>query len=87
MITEDYRSLYLSYLKFCNEHDVDGMASFYTSTIKINDVPMDPGAVALARAKLQSPAHGRKRSWRTKWREGRVDWMIATPLRRHFSST
>jgi len=46
MITEDYRSLYLSYLKFCNEHDVDGMASFYTPTIKINDVPMDPAAVA-----------------------------------------
>ena len=39
------RSLYLYYLKFCNEHDVDGMVSFYTSTIKVNDVPMDPAAV------------------------------------------
>jgi len=37
---EENRSLYLSYLEFCNEHDVEGMASFYTSTIKVNDVPM-----------------------------------------------
>ena len=40
------RSLYLSYLGYCNKHDVDGMASFYTSTIKVNDVSMDPAAVA-----------------------------------------
>jgi predicted ester cyclase len=43
---EEHRSLYLSYLKCCNEHDVERMASFYTSTIKVNDVPMDPAAVA-----------------------------------------
>ena len=43
---EKNRSLYLSYLEFCNEHDVDGMTSFYASTIKVNDVPMDPAAVA-----------------------------------------
>jgi hypothetical protein len=39
---DEYRSLYLSYLKCCNEHDFDGMASFYTSTIKVNDVPAAP---------------------------------------------
>jgi len=43
---EKLRSLYLSYLECCNEHDVDRMASFYTSTIKVNDVPMDPATVA-----------------------------------------
>jgi predicted ester cyclase len=43
---EENRSLYLSYLEFCNKHDVDGMASFYTSTIKVNDVAMDAAAVA-----------------------------------------
>ena len=42
---EEHRSLYLSYLKYCNEHDLDRMASFYTSTIKVNDVPMDPADV------------------------------------------
>ncbi|MEM6104685.1 ester cyclase [Mycobacterium sp. 050272] len=43
---EEYRSLYLAYLKCCNEHDFDGMASFYTPTIQVNDAPMDPAAVA-----------------------------------------
>jgi predicted ester cyclase len=43
---EENRSRYMSYLKFCNEHDVNGMASFYTASIKVNDVPMDPAAVA-----------------------------------------
>jgi steroid delta-isomerase-like uncharacterized protein len=42
---DNYRSLYLSYLKFCNDHDFDSMASFYTPTIKVNDAPMDPAAV------------------------------------------
>lgn len=42
---DEYRSLYLSYLEHCNEHDFDRMASFYTPTIKVNDVPMDPAAV------------------------------------------
>ena len=47
MVTQrdEYRSLYLSYLKYCNEHNFDRMTSFYTSTIKVNDVPMDPAAV------------------------------------------
>jgi predicted ester cyclase len=43
---EKSRSLYMSYLEFCNEHDVQGMASFYTPTIKVNDVRMGPDAVA-----------------------------------------
>ena len=43
---EEHRSLYLSYLEYCNKHDLDRMASFYTSTIKVNDVPMNPVAVA-----------------------------------------
>ena len=41
----DYASLYQSYLDFCNQHDFDSMASFYTPTIKVNDAPMDPAAV------------------------------------------
>ena len=48
------RSLYLSYLEYCNEHDIDRMASFYASTIKVNDVPMDPAAVAAQFALLFS---------------------------------
>ena len=51
---EENRSLYLSYLEYCNEHDLDGMASFYTSTIKVNDLPMDPAAVAAQFAPLFS---------------------------------
>ena len=43
---EENRSLYLSYLEYCNEHDLNGMASFYTSTIKVNDLAMDPAAVS-----------------------------------------
>ena len=43
---DEHRSLYLSYLEYCNVHDFDRMASFYASTIKVNDVPMDPAAVA-----------------------------------------
>ncbi|OBH10012.1 MULTISPECIES: ester cyclase [unclassified Mycobacterium] len=42
---DDYRSLYKSYLEHCNEHDFDSMASFYTPTIKVNGVPMDPASV------------------------------------------
>jgi len=49
---DEYRSLYLSYLEYCNEHDLDGMASFYTSPIKVNDVPMDPAAVTAQFAPL-----------------------------------
>ena len=43
---EEHRSLYLSYLEYCNQHDLDGMASFYTSPMRVNGVPMDPAAVA-----------------------------------------
>jgi predicted ester cyclase len=51
---DEHRSLYLSYLRYCNEHDFDRMASFYTSTIKVNDVPMDPAAVTAQFAPLIS---------------------------------
>ena len=51
---EKLRSLYLSYLECCNEHDVDRMASFYASTIKVNDVPMGPAGVAAQFAPLFS---------------------------------
>jgi SnoaL-like domain len=51
---EEHRSLYLSYLEYCNEHDFDRISSFYTSTIKVNDVPMDPAAVAAQFAPLFS---------------------------------
>jgi predicted ester cyclase len=51
---DELRSLYLSYLRYCNEHDFDRMASFYTSTIKVNDVPMDPAAVTAQFAPLIS---------------------------------
>jgi steroid delta-isomerase-like uncharacterized protein len=51
---DEYRSLYLSYLKHCNEHDFDRMASFYTPTINVNDVPMDPAAVTAQFAPLIS---------------------------------
>ena len=56
MVTQrdEHRSLYLSYLEACNKHDFDRMASFYTSTIKVNDVPMDPAAVATQFAPLIS---------------------------------
>jgi predicted ester cyclase len=46
MTQRERRSLYLSYLEYCNKHNVDGMASFYKSTMKVNDVPMDRAAVA-----------------------------------------
>jgi predicted ester cyclase len=51
---DEHRSLYLSYLEYCNEHDVDRMASFYTSTISVNEVPMDPAAVVAQFAPLFS---------------------------------
>ena len=56
MVTQrnEYRSLYQSYLKYCNEHDFDRMASFYTPTIKVNDVAMDPAAVTAQFAPLIS---------------------------------
>ena len=43
---EKLRSLYVSYLECCNKHDVEGMAAFYASTMKINDVSMDAARVA-----------------------------------------
>ena len=51
---DEYRSLYLSYLKHCNDHNFEGMASFYTPTIKVNDVPMDPADVTAQFAPLIS---------------------------------
>ena len=56
MVTQrnEYRSLYQSYLKYCNEHDFDRMASLYTPTIKVNDVAMDPAAVTAQFAPLIS---------------------------------
>ena len=51
---DENRSLYLSYLECCNEHDFDRMTSFYASTIKVNEVPMDPAAVAAQFAALFS---------------------------------
>ena len=51
---DDYEVLYLSYLNYCNEHDVDRMASFYTSPIKVDDVAMDPAAVTAQFAPLFS---------------------------------
>ena len=56
MVTQrdERRSLYLSYLRYCNEHDFERMASFYTSTSKVNDVPMDPAAVTAQFAPLIS---------------------------------
>ena len=51
---DEHRSLYLSYLEYCNEHDFDRMASFYASTIKVNEVRMDPSAVRAQFAPLFS---------------------------------
>jgi predicted ester cyclase len=42
---EAHRSLYLSYLEYCNAHDFDAMRSFYLPTIRVNDAPIDPSAV------------------------------------------
>jgi steroid delta-isomerase-like uncharacterized protein len=42
---DEYQSLYLSYLEYCNKHDFDGMAMFYAPIIEIDGVPMDPDAV------------------------------------------
>jgi predicted ester cyclase len=42
----EHRALYLTYLEHCNGHDIDRMLSFYASTINVNDVPMEPAAVA-----------------------------------------
>lgn len=38
--------MYASYLEACNAHDFERMSTFYASTINVNDVPMDPSAVA-----------------------------------------
>jgi steroid delta-isomerase-like uncharacterized protein len=42
---EEHRSLYMSYLEACNEHDFDRMSTFYAPTIAINDVPTDADKV------------------------------------------
>jgi steroid delta-isomerase-like uncharacterized protein len=49
---DEYLSLYLSYLEYCNKHDFDGMATFYAPIIKIGGVPMDPVAVTAQFAPL-----------------------------------
>jgi steroid delta-isomerase-like uncharacterized protein len=51
---DEHRPVYLTYLEYCNGHDIDRMLSFYASTIKVNDVPMDPAAVAAQFAPLFS---------------------------------
>jgi steroid delta-isomerase-like uncharacterized protein len=51
---DEYRSLYQSYLEYCNAHDFDAMASFYTPTITVNDSPMDPAAVTAQFAPIVS---------------------------------
>jgi steroid delta-isomerase-like uncharacterized protein len=52
--SDDHQSLYLSYLTYCNAHDFDSMAAFYTPTINVNDAPMDPDAVTAQFAPLIS---------------------------------
>jgi predicted ester cyclase len=49
---DEYVNLYLSYLDYCNKHDFNAMATFYTPTIKIGGVPMDPAAVTAQFAPL-----------------------------------
>jgi predicted ester cyclase len=39
------RVQYQSYIEFCNAHDFAAMEDFYTSPIKINDVPWSPSKV------------------------------------------
>ena len=51
---DEHRHLYLTYLEYCNGHAVDRMRSFYASTIKVNDIAMDPTAVAAQFAPLFS---------------------------------
>ncbi|KAL7942798.1 hypothetical protein V8C42DRAFT_330419 [Trichoderma barbatum] len=38
---EEYRALYESYLQHCNSHNFEGMESFYTSPLNVNDEPWD----------------------------------------------
>src|SRR3954465_13115813 len=45
-------SLYRSYLEYCNQHDFDGMATFYAPGIKIEGIPMDSVAVTAQFAPL-----------------------------------
>lgn len=51
---DEYRALYLSYLVLCNNHDFDGMASFYTPSIQVNGAAMNPHAVTAQFAPLVS---------------------------------
>ncbi|OBG69695.1 hypothetical protein A5680_24180 [Mycobacterium sp. E2989] len=52
--TDALRTLYLSYLDACNSHDFERMTTFYAPTIKVNDAPMEPTAVAAQFAPLVS---------------------------------
>jgi steroid delta-isomerase-like uncharacterized protein len=49
---DEYLSLYLSYLEYCNQHDFQAMATFYAPIIKIDGAPMDPAAVTAQFAPL-----------------------------------
>ncbi|WP_123026842.1 ester cyclase [Mycolicibacterium stellerae] len=49
---EQLRSLYLDYLKACNDHDFDRMSTFYAPSIQINDAPMETHAVTAQFAPL-----------------------------------
>src|SRR3954468_1941829 len=51
---DEYLSLYLSYLEYCNKHDFDGMATFYAPIIQIDGIPMDPAAATAQFAPLIS---------------------------------
>lgn len=42
---EEYRALYASYLEHCNAHNFEGMESFYTSPLNVNDEPWSPKKV------------------------------------------
>lgn len=42
---EDHETLYQAYLECCNAHDFDGMTTFYTPTLMVNDTPIPAGAV------------------------------------------
>ena len=42
---DEHRSLYLSYLERCNDHDLEGMATFYAPSMKVNGVPTESSVV------------------------------------------
>jgi predicted ester cyclase len=44
-VNDEHRSLYLSYIEYCNAHDFNAMEKFYASPININDKPWSPSEV------------------------------------------